>query len=314
MNEHEDYLFLGAGTPDPEIVALEHLLSPLAHDGCELPLERLGPDASHRATLRPWLWLAAAMLVSLAMALALSRATKLQRGSSSRTFVAQQESLTLPLEPFGQVVLQGGAELEFVHWRDDELRVRLRRGTCVVEIDETARQGAAFVVVETELGEVAVEEQARRCFGELSMDPGTHTGELRVHDGLGRVGSEARTVVVPAGAAVRLSLAGPSLPLFGDATDELRKMVTRAAAYAAKGVDLDTKLAVDLVATCRMPRDTLVLWHLLQTDDEVQRASAEAALVALAGRPEPIVKGPLPSWSAEVWLAFLQKGAWRYAK
>ena len=95
MNEHEDYLFLGAGTPDPEIVALEHLLSPLAHDGCELPLERLGPDASHRATLRPWLWLAAAMLVSLAMALALSRATKLQRGSSSRTFVAHMLSMVL---------------------------------------------------------------------------------------------------------------------------------------------------------------------------------------------------------------------------
>lgn len=318
MSERDDYLFTGAGPSDPEIAALVRLLAPLGHDGRDLSTERLVPPTPRRRSLRPWLVMAAALVLAVVTALAWPHRDELRPGSAPRMLSAEATPQKVPLGPFGHVLLQSGAEVEFVHWNDAELRLRLRRGTCVLEIDESMSPAVSpavpFVRLETEFGEVAVEDQVRRCYAELTLDPAAERGELRVHDGLGMVRSKVRTVLCPAGAFTSLSVAGPALPLFADASDELREMVAVASAYATKGIELDAKLASGLLLACRTPRDTLVLWHLLQDHGPSARSEAERALVALVGTPEPVGKVARTSWPPEVWLAFLRKGPWRYAK
>ncbi|MEQ1633241.1 MAG: hypothetical protein ABL997_12765 [Planctomycetota bacterium] len=314
MSERDDYLFTGSGPSDPEIAALVRLLSPLGHDGRDLSTERLVPPTTRRRSLRPWLVLAAALVIAVVTALAWPHTDELRPGSSPRLLSAEATPQKVPLGPFGHVLLQSGAEVEFVHWSDAELRLRLRRGTCVLEIDEATSTSVPFVRVETEFGEVAVEDQVRRCYAELTLDPAAASGELRVHDGLGMVRSKVRTVLCPAGASTRLSSAGPTLPLFADASDDLREMVAVASAYATKGIEVDAKLASGLLLACRTPRDTLVLWHLLQDQDPSARSEAERALVTLVGTPEPVGKVAATTWPPEVWLAYLRKGPWHYAK
>jgi hypothetical protein len=98
--------------------------------------------------------------------------------------------------------------------------------------------------------------------------------------------------------------------VFTDTRPELHKAVRRFdLAAMSKGGDLDErrKLLKELLSLVSVPRDSLVLWHLLLDADSVVRTAAEDHLRDLV-EPPP---GKQESFTAEEWLAHLRLAAWQ---
>jgi hypothetical protein len=77
------------------------------------------------------------------------------------------------------------------------------------------------------------------------------------------------------------------------------------------GAEVLGKAAFGIVTAAKSPRDTLVLWHLLQLDQAAGQAGVPDRLLELAGPP---AEGKATGWSREAWLQHLQAVAWRSPK
>lgn len=316
MTDTVDYLFDKQGTPDAEVEALERLFAPLAHDGRPLPDFALrATDARPRPVLRLAPFVAAALLLA-ALLFALLRDGEtdpevvLARGEPARTVAATSAPRRVVAEGLAEFELAAGGELRVDAYDDAALRVHLARGEVKASIATPFAKGVPSVHVASEL--VALEASwIAPCAFRFALEADGRA-ILRVDSGEVLAVRGTRRLVVPAGASLTMDRAGVGWPLFDDCSDELRKAAELAAVYESKvGPEIQGKAAYGLVATASTPRDTLVLWNLLQLGEPAVQAGVEMRLLELAGAP---TKEPTKSWSSESWLAHLRATAWRPAK
>lgn len=330
MSRQDDYLWAGRGGDAPtdkptdkpagkpagspagnparnDVQQLEQLLSGLAHDGRELPLDEL-PE--QQPATRRWPWLLAAAAAAVITAYACWPDDRLHVGAPERTFVASAEPLMVPLGALAEVTLQPGSELRFQHWRDDEALFQLERGEMSVRVAPPPAVAPDFFLVDTRLGRVT--DKGCKYTLRITSDGGN---VVRVTEGAVTFTFPERTVFVPAGAVTNVTPGGPSTPLFDDASPALRRTVQLFDAMSLENAgQIREKGLFAITEACQTPRDSLVLWHLLYDDDVLLRERAEAALIELVGYPEePIMKGQV-SWDPEVWLAYLRIGPWMQAQ
>lgn len=314
MSERDDYLFHRSGAPDPEVAALERLFAPLRHDGRALPREWSASTTRRRRRV-PWLFAAAAAVLVLAGAAALfwpRGEAPLAPGSPERTIVAGEVACAVPFGEVAAIDVAAFGEVRFEQWRDAEIRVRLERGVVDARHVAGEKGGAPALRIATRFGEAVAAAGDAPCTFRLSLEADAGAGALAVQAGIARFVAPARTVVVPAGASVRFTARGPDYPAFDDASANLRKVIEMAAAVAAKrGPEPDESILRKLVDVCGTPRDTLVLWHVLDEGGASRLAGVEERLLELAGPPEPIGKTKQPSWPPDVWFAHLRATAWR---
>lgn len=310
MSERDEYLWQRGGEADQAVQQLEQLLSVLAHDGRVLPLEVLPTQPARPVVRRRWPWVVLAAAAAVALVWWLWRPDPaLQPGAPARTFVATDGKLVVPLGEVAEITLAPGSTLHFEHWQQDQALFRLERGTMLARVAPPPAVAPDFFLVDTALGRVT----DKGCQYELRVgDDGSN--HIRVTQGAVTFAFAQRTVFVPAGANTLVTASsGPSTPMFADAAAELQKAVRMFDEVAAKGgADLRRKAVFQVTEACHVPRDSLVLFHLLYDDDPEVRDRAEAALVDLVGPPLPD-PSKVQHWDPEIWLAFLRLGPWMQA-
>lgn len=303
MSERDDALFDPTLPPDPELAALERALLPLRWQPRPFEPALLPPPRSPR--LRPWLALAALLLVGVAVAWWwLPAMVPLQPDGAPRQFTAVEQPLTIPLGDLAEITLRPGSTLRFEHWRPAEARFALLRGSLEVRVQPPPKVAPGFFVVDTPLGRVV--DMGCRYTLELRDD-----GSARavVTEGAVAFVRGERTVFVPVGAAVEVRADGVRTPLFGDASEELMKAVVEYdLALTAPDPSRRGQTVKQVLAAVRDARDSLVLWHLLRDPAAMFREPAEQALLDLVGAPLPNTKAQ--SFDPEEWLAFLRLRAW----
>jgi hypothetical protein len=312
VSEPDDYLFDPQAPVDPEVAALERALAPLrAAPGPwrgqpPLPTPARGP--------RRWpLWLGLAGAAAfVALWLTLGRGERLAPASPARQFVAGATDVEIPFGDVGAVTLGAGSELEFVHWRADQLLLRLVRGRLEARVAPPPRVVAGFFQVDTPMGRVV----DQGCRYELVVHD-ARRAQVRVTEGAVTFAGAGRTVFVPAGATAAVVDGRLGTPSFVDSAPELRKA---AGAYDRLAGTPDAKVVEErrvarerIAALVRVPRDSLVLWHLLAdagadaAADDAARALVEARLRALVGPPR---EDGAARHEPAVWLGFLREAVW----
>jgi len=321
VSERDDDRYLldpGAPEGDADVQALERALSPLRRRGGPAPERVLAaPLASRPSASARWRWPLAGLVAAAACWWLLlwlgagdgaMRGGSLREGAASRTFVAAKQPLVVPLGERASVTLQPGSELEFVHWRADEARLRLRRGALLAEVQPPPAVAPAWFVVETPRGVVV----DRGCRFELTVRGQRAKAEsvVRVLEGAVTFGDGGREVFVPAGATARLTPDGVGTPTFVDAPRDL-KQLARMYDEALRERDRDRRAEVarKLAFTCNQPPDTLALWHLTSDDDYEVRKIATDALFQIVGAPDG-ARDLLRVYTADEWLPHLRVTAW----
>ncbi|MCR9244745.1 MAG: hypothetical protein NXI31_06920 [bacterium] len=305
--DSDKYLWDRQGKADPTVAKLEELLAGFAHRGAEPDFGELTKNGSQHEPgrfVRRWPWLLAAA-ASLALgAWLLWPAAGLAPGDPARTFVAAKSPVVVQLGELAHVTLAPGSELQFEHWRSDEALFSLRRGALTAKVAPPPAVAPGFFLVDTPLGRVT----DKGCEYELRIaSDGTH--HITVTEGAVTFTFGNREVFVPAGASTHVTASGPSLPMFGDATAELRKAATLFDRTDPDRAGRREKAAFAIGEACRDPRDSLVLWHLLLDDDQFVRGRAEMALLELVGAP---IESPskVAAFDPETWLAWLRLEFW----
>ncbi len=317
MNERFDYLFdndrfdRGAEV-DREIEALEHLFAPLAHDGRPLPADF--PVAAAVPRTRRWrlLPLAAALLVLLgwlATRAGDDGAVELQSSDAGRSIVARDTMRTVRAGGVLVAELQADGELRVLACDQAQVSLQLVRGRVQLEVPSPAAKGAP--AVQFACGAATLEP-----FGFvptlLRLEADTQQVALHVERGAIAGRCAGREFVVPAGASWVVVGGRPGWPLFDDSSEDLREAVDLAVQFESKaGAEVLGKAAFGIVTAVKSPRDTLVLWHLLQLDQAAGQAGVPDRLLQLAGPP---AEGKATGWSREAWLQHLQAVAWRSPK
>lgn len=324
MSERFDYLFdkerrdLGSEA-DREIETLERLLAPLAHDGRGLP-----PDFPIVvATGRPQRWrLRLLPLAAALLALVGWLATRagdvpgksqlpvdLQAADAGRTIVAREAPRTVRAEGVLVAELQAGGELRVLAFDEARVSLELVRGGVQIDVPAPATKGAP--AVQFACGGAALEPFGfEPCL--LRLEAEASQAVLQVERGVVAARCAGREFVVPAGASWTVRGGLPGWPLFDDSSEALREAVDMAFAFEAKaGAEVLGKAAFGIVSVAKSPRDTLVLWHLLQLDPGAFEAGVERRLLELAGTPG---KQPAKAWSRDTWLEHLLAVAWRSPK
>lgn len=300
MNRDE-YLHDPSATPDPEIVALERALQPLRHQAS--PSGRVLD--SHAAPKRRWPWLLVAAASALLTGLLVVDDNPIREGAPSCRIVAEKEACTVRVDDRIAIELEPDSELTFVHWREDELRFRLQRGSMRAAVAPPPQVPARFFVVDTP-GATVVDQGCR-----FELRVGADGGQrVYVTEGAVTFADPDREVFVPAGAIARLGAGGVGTPMFLDATMELQKLFEAFDELRAgkSGVDERVSLVRKIGSICMRPQDTLPVWHLLsEPDPEVHKAATEI-LFNLAGAPGG---SPIGMFPAEEWLAHLRVAAWQ---
>lgn len=311
MTQRDDYLWDRTGEPAPDIERLEQLLAPLAHDRRQLPLDLLPAQrpAPARATRRwPWL-LAAAVLLCAGGALWLLHEPALAEGDAPREFAAGKTPRTIELGDLATLTLQPGSEVRFEHWRKDEMLFSLLEGGLEARVQPTVKP--RFFQIATALGRVV----DQGCLFELSLSA-PDRAHVSVTEGAVTFEFPQRSVFVPAGASTDVASSGPSTPLFDDCSPELQKTVREYDELVEKslqkkdGPDLRRKGVAMVAEVCKVPRDSLPLWHMLFDADETVRADAEQALFDLVG-PVGGGKSKETHWEPEEWLSDLRLRHWQ---
>lgn len=251
-----DYLWDKSGEPDPEIEALERLLSPL---GAKRDSRFFFPQ---RRT-----WIPVAIAASLLMAvggvwLVLNRnhpawqvsalagapqVARLGRGESLTTDAGSRAKLEIA--SVGQVEMEPNSQLNVVTLGTTEHRLNLKRGKISAII--WAPPGQFFVntpsAVTVDLG----------CAYTLEVD-GSGAGLVKVTAGWVAFENDGQESFIPATAAcVTRPGRGPGMPYYEDATAALRNAVSQ---FDQSG-ELD---AVAQILSEARPRDAITLWHLLR--------------------------------------------------
>jgi len=299
-DDQNDYLWSGAGEPDPDVARLEQLLRPLGHAGT--PPAFAAPGSRQRrlvAGVRPLL-AAAAMLILAASVwfgwgvvrggwavqsltgmplldgASLDGDGLLRRGGRLVTDGASRARISVGR--LGQVDVDPDTRLRLVSEGGRDHRLSLERGTIHARISAPPR----FFFVDTPSA-VAID---MGCAYTLQVDD-AGAGLLRVTQGWVQFDFNGRTAFIPQGAvgATRPGV-GPGTPRYEDAP----------AGFAAALNQLDFGRADDparagalalILANARV-RDRLTLWHLLSRGTGAERQRVYDRLSALAPPPRGV--------------------------
>jgi hypothetical protein len=228
--------------------------------------------------------------------------------AAARSFVAKAGELRITLGELAEITLRPGSELQFVHWRAKKQALfELKRGSLEAKVAPPPAVQAGFFCVDTPRGRVV--DQGCRYELELRGDGQVH---VRVTEGAVTFAGAGRTAFVPAGAEVVFTESGPQIPMFTDVSPELMKSVREYETVLAGKATFDVRAqSVKMVlAASRVPRDSLVLWHLLSDPDPELRKPVEDHLIDLAGSPDG-GKGKEQTFDPADWLPYLRLSAWR---
>jgi hypothetical protein len=296
-----DYLWDGAGEPDPEVRRLEDALRPLrgTRKAPELDPRRRRPGAS----LGGWRALATAAAVLAGLAAVVTRGRPpgaetgwglawLEGASWNEARVARQTRLAVG---------------EWIDTRDGRARlavgrigeVRLEPATRVGLLDGGVRahhlslaRGVLHATIWAPPGQFLVDTPSAvavdlGCRYTLEVDD-AGSGVLRVE--MGWVGFESRgqQSLVPAGAACSTRRGvGPGTPYFETAPDALRQGL--AVIDFGSGAS-ERRAALDAVLASARERDALSLWHLLSRLDGEERGRVYDRLAALVSPPDGVTR------------------------
>lgn len=306
MSERDDYLADPKAPVDPSIAALERALAPLAYR--PRPWRVMPPRPRRRAL--PWLLAAVALLAGGAAWWFAGGERPLEPFAAARTFVAANEALRIPVGDVAEITLRPGSELEFRHWRKDEMLFELRRGGLEARVLPPPKVEAGFFRMATPRGLLV--DQGCRYELVVRDDGGAH---VFVTEGAVTFAAGDRTIFVPAGAMAEVGSAGPATPTFVDGAIELTRAVRKYDDLLAARAPIDDRATTVkmVLASAREPRDSLALWHLLRDPEPEFRAAAEGALLGLLGPPDggKVGRG---GYDPEEWLPFLRLGAWQGAR
>lgn len=295
----DDYLWNKQGR-DREVEALEELLAPQAYDARARKSDAASaPPGSRRRPVLRWAvgLTAAAALVIGARVLWRPEAVTLTPTSDAPARLAPTLLATgeLDLERYGSVTVREGARGEILSRTDDDIRLRLERGTIEARITLAARPRL-----------FQVETPATTC-----VDLGCHytltveeDGSTFVRVDLGQVAfvDQGRETWVPSGASCRARPGlGSGTPRWDDADGALLARID-ALDRAVGGERVDAAGLV--IAACGRERDALTLWHLAHDPDARVAEAAWNALHALVGAPEGVTDWRAPE-AAEPWKTHL---------
>ena len=218
----------------------------------------------------------------------------LETDSASRAEIAVAD--------IGQVEVEPNTRVRLVETRLTEHRLELERGTLHARIWAPPR--LFFVntpsAVAADLG----------CAYTLEVDDAGR-GLLRVTSGYVALETEARSAIVPAGAACMTQPgAGPGTPFFEDAPEAFVQALAR--------LDFENdRASLDTVLAGARGKDTLTLWHLLARVGREDRARVYERLAAFAPPPEGVTRdgivgldrAMLDAWKTDLEVNWLGESA-----
>jgi len=264
---NDDYLWNRKGR-DREVEALEELLEPLGQRGRSSP-------PTQRTSRPRW----GAVLAVLAAAAVIALMVRFWFVSDAPRSAAQPASVAheIDLERYGTVQVHQGAVVELLQRNDEDIRLRLTRGTIDARITLAARP--RLFQVETpattcvDLG----------CHYTLTVEP---DGSTFVKVDVGQVAfvEKGRETWIPSDASCRAWPAhGAGTPRWDDARPEL---VAAIETFDRSSAGERLAAATSLIALCGEPRDALSLWHLAHDPDQAIAEAAWPALTRLIGVPD----------------------------
>ena len=269
----DEYLWDKTGS-DREVEALEELLAPLRH------------GARARGPRRLW----RRALVALAAAAAIVFAV--------RWWVpAESAARAIDLKQYGSVEVHPGAVVEVVRQTDDDIRLRVERGTIEARITLAARP--RLFQVETpattcvDLG----------CRYTLTVEP---DGSTFVHVDFGQVAfaDGGRETWIPRDASCHAWPArGSGTPRWDDAPAALAAAIEALDRSETGG---RRAAAQRVIGLCSTQRDALPLWHLAHDGDREVAEAAWDTLARLVGVPEGVAD-PRGASAAEAWTQHLEE-------
>jgi hypothetical protein len=283
---NDEYLWNKTGS-DREVEALEELLAPLRHGSREPAPPARGPRR---------VWIRALAVVAAAACIALVVRWWIPAAEPAATQPGTTAAREIDLKQYGTVDVHPGAVVEIVRQTDEDIRLRLERGTIEARITLAARP--RLFQVETpattcvDLG----------CRYTLTVEP---DGSTFVHVELGQVAfvDGGRETWIPRDASCRAWPArGSGTPRWDDASPAL--------AAAIESLDRSEPgarraAAQQVIALCNSPRDALPLWHLAHEGEREVAEAAWSALVGLVGAPEG-VEDPRSASAADAWKLHLE--------
>jgi hypothetical protein len=279
----DQYLWDGTGERDPEIARLEGLLAGYRYR--EKPPRRVPRWMPRWVSYRAVLAIAASVLLIAGASYWANRRTLTEwqvaghRIAEGQTMVTgATASMMLRSEFVGELRLEPNSRLQVLRARNEEQRLSLQRGTMHALIWAPP---ARFTVDTPSARTVDL-----GCAYTLTvLDDGS--GLVTVETGWVAFQSGVRESFIPAGAACRTrSNAGPGIPYFQDASDELRSGLARFDRTAGReGLE-------EVLAQARS-RDGLTLWHLAvrTSGADRERVVAKFAAVVPGVDSEGLVRG-----------------------
>jgi hypothetical protein len=291
----DEYLWSGAGQPDPEVARLEGLLSGFRH---RRPLVVPEAPAAPRLLLRAWAPLLAAAAVVLALVSVLvpsapsgpswdvarvagsPRLASRPMGATGRLRVGQwletdaSSRARIQVGSIGLVDVGPRSRVRLLSAAPSEHRLGLAEGVLHAEVTAPPR----FFLVETPSA-VAVD---LGCAYTLEVDE-HGSGRLHVSRGFVALEKDGRETLVPAGALSALRPGrGPGLPYFEDAPPGVVGGVAR--------LEEGDTSALDGVLANARTRDTLTLWHLLSWVAPSDRGRVYETIATFRPPPEGVTR------------------------
>jgi hypothetical protein len=284
---NDDYLWDKSGH-DAEIEAIEDLLAPLAHKQDFGPPPRM-PAGPAWGSLFAVLATAAAVFFTVrwTMTEESSRPLTIPHTVPAPLTAARE----IDLGVYGSVNAHEGALVEVLRQSDEEIRLRLTRGTIDARISGAARP--RLFQVETPSA-VCVD---LGCHYTLTVE---EDGSALVSVDFGQVAfvDRGRETWVPSGASCRAWPArGSGTPRWDDSRDEIIAAID---ALDRAAPDARRESAAALIRECRTPLEALSLWHVVHDSDPSISEPAWAALIDLVGEPKGI-PDPRAGEAAERW-------------
>jgi hypothetical protein len=303
-----DYLWDGSGTPDPDVVRLEHMLGRLRTTAAvpTIGRDRRGPDARRRDTTYSVRFFAPALAAAAAIVMMIGLLWQAQRHApswevasihghpriGSRPFTGAErlpigQTLStdrssrarLAVGTIGQVTVDPETRVRLVETRDAHYQLALERGTLHAFIVAPPGQ---FIVdtpsaTATDLG----------CVYDLFVDE-DGSGLLTVVAGWVAFEDKGRESFVPAGASSRTDrVTGPGTPRYDDAAQAFREALDEIDAGRGGAYKVDP---LQIVLDRARPRDAMTLWHLISRVPLANRAAVVDALAALVAMPAPVTR------------------------
>jgi len=321
---HDDYLWDGSGTPDPEIERLESLLSEFRHSGQSLTLSAELPAAAGKPVetgrLRglllqmPWVPRLAAAAVVL-LALAASVFFSLRPGHLPETGPAWNVATLGGAPQIGSQILSGDHAASKLHvgqtlvtnsdsrasiTENDlgEIKVDPNSRIRLLETGERRKRiqlevGTIHAAIWAPAGQFVVDTPSAvavdlGCAYTLQVAP---DGSGTIHTTLGWVGFHLNTrdSFIPAGAMCSTRPhSGPGIPYFEDASPSFREAIAQFDSSPRNSQARDDALAV-ILSQARV-RDALSLWHLLSRTDGAGRSGVYDHLASLVAPPSGVTR------------------------